>query len=442
MFTDAYWPRVNGVTVSVDSFSHALARRGNELMIVCPFYPESPVPERLSPDCAPVEYTPEPVVVRVPSIGVQLLSKEDRFARFEKLFWVSQHIEAFNPDILHINTEFMLAEFGLYCAGVYGIPSVYTFHTLWEDYITNYLPFLPPSALKSFAKNHVKKFLRRANRVIVPTMQIGEVVKQYNIKKRPLLLPTGIDPALFEHTERETAAYRRLLEESYPRLRGKRILLFAGRISGEKNIDFLLALAPRIIARHPEVVFLFVGNGPDLYLFKQEAVRLGIADACVFTGYLRREDLALTYGAAEIFVFPSLTETQGLVTIEAMLSGTPVVAIGAMGTLTVMGGDNGGFMVKNDQEEFARRVFDLLEDEQLYRRKVAEAREHAQAWTIDAMAVKLETIYRGTIGAFQRATKNNTLFQLRNKTKEAVDLIADAIEKNKNEGLIKMNRYD
>ncbi|MDR2419415.1 MAG: glycosyltransferase [Treponema sp.] len=434
MFTDAYWPRVNGVTVSVDSFSHALVRRGNEVMIVCPFYPESPVAERLSTvrGAAP-EHESEPVVVRVPSIGVHLLSKEDRFARFEKLFWVSQHIEAFNPDILHINTEFMLAEFGLYYAGMYGIPSVYTFHTLWEDYATNYLPFLPPTVLKSFAKNLIKKFLRRANRVIVPTEQIGGVIKQYGVKKRTHLVPTGIDPALFTHDDEEITAYRTLLEQKYPRLRGKRILLFAGRISGEKNIDFLLAIAPLIIEKHPEIAFLFVGNGPDLHLFQKEAVQLGVADACVFTGYLSREDLALTYGMSDIFVFPSLTETQGLVTIEAMLSGTPVVAIGAMGTLTVMGGDNGGFMVKNDKDEFVRRVFELLEDDELYQRKVAEAREHAQAWTIDTMAVKLEKIYQGTIDAFQRAVKNNTLFQLRNKTKEAVDLITEVIEKNKND---------
>jgi glycosyltransferase involved in cell wall biosynthesis len=435
MFTDAYWPRVNGVTVSVDSFSHALVRRGNEVMIICPFYPESSVVERLSAatTVAATERAPEPVVVRVPSFGVQLLSKEDRVAKFDKLFWVSQQIEAFNPDILHINTEFMLAEFGLYYARVYGLPSIYTFHTLWEDYIANYLPYLPPVALKSFAKNILKSFLRRADRIIVPTPQIGEVVKQYNIKKRPHLLPTGIDPAFFTHDDEEIAPYRALLEQKYPRLKGKRILLFAGRISGEKNIDFLLAIAPLIIEKHPEVAFLFVGNGPDLYLFEKEAARLGIGDACVFTGYLDREDLALTYGMSDIFVFPSLTETQGLVTIEAMLSGTPVVAIGVMGTLMVMGGDNGGFMVKDDKDEFVSRVFDLLEDDELYRRKVAEAKEHAQAWTIDTMTIRLEKIYQGTIEAFQRAVKNNTLFQWRNKTKEAVDLFTEVIEKNKSD---------
>jgi glycosyltransferase involved in cell wall biosynthesis len=103
---------------------------------------------------------------------------------------------------------------------------------------------------------------------------------------------------------------------------------------------------------------------------------------------------------SDIFVFPSLTETQGMVTIEAMLSGIPVVAIGEMGTLEVMHGDNGGFMVKNDKDEFISRVFELLEDDDLSRRKVAEAKVHAQSWTIDVMAKELERIYRSALDAW------------------------------------------
>jgi glycosyltransferase involved in cell wall biosynthesis len=420
VFTDSYWPRVNGVTVSVDSFAQALVRRGNEVMIVCPFYPDSSTVERISEAVEKIEkaeHEPEPIIIRVPSTSAILFSREDRIAKFDKLFWVSRQIDVFAPDIAHVNTEFMLAEFGFFYARLRGIPVIYTFHTLWEDYITNYLPLLPPLLLKTFAKDTIKNLLRRADRIIVPTAQIQEVVRHYKIKKRAYLLPTGIDPVLFQPTAEEVAKYRSLLERKYPALKGKRVLLFAGRIAREKHIDFLLAIAPRIIERHPEVVFLFVGNGPDLYDFEERCQQLNMTSYCIFTGYLNRADLALTYGMSAIFVFPSLTETQGLVTIEAMLSGIPVVAIGAMGTLMVMGGDNGGFMVKNDKTEFAERVFDLLEDAELYARKVAEARVHAQEWTIDTMTVKLEKIYRGTIDGFSRAIKNNVLYSLRLSTR-------------------------
>jgi glycosyltransferase involved in cell wall biosynthesis len=403
MFTDSYWPRVNGVTVSVDSFSHALIRAGHKVLIVCSLYPESSSIVRLS-DTEQQTRQAEPLIIRVPSLPI-ILSKEDRLAKFHKWFWVSRQIEDFNPDVLHINSEFVIAEFGFHYAWLHSLPVVYTFHTLWEDYIANYIPLVPTFLLQYIAKKICKNVLRRAYYIIMPSPQIMDVVRRYKVKQKTFLLPTGIDPDFFHHDAEEIHRFRVIMEQKYPRLQGKRILLYAGRIAKEKNIDFLLKITPRVIEKHPETIFLLAGNGPDHYDYLEECERSGIGDYCVFSGYLDRQDLALTYGMSDIFVFPSLTETQGLVTIEAMLSGIPVVAIGAMGTLTVMNGDNGGFMTGNDPDEFVRRIFELLEDEDLYRRKIEDARRHAQAWTIDAMRVKLEEIYRDAISSFHKLSK-------------------------------------
>jgi glycosyltransferase involved in cell wall biosynthesis len=402
MFTDAYWPRVNGVTVSVESFSHALIGLGHEVMIICPFYPESSVVGRISAAGRPhTGDEKEPLIIRVPSIPL-IISKEDRIAKFHKWFWVSKQIEQFNPDIIHINTEFVIAEFGFHYAWLHSLPAVYTFHTLWEDYVANYIPLIPTFLLRFITWVVTKSLLQRPQAIIAPTLQIQELIKKYRVKQNLYLLPTGIDSRLFNCDPVEVSRFRELFIQKYPKLAHKRILLFAGRIAKEKNIDFLLALAPRIIEKHPEAAFLLVGNGPDLYYYEEECARLGIADHCIFTGYLHREDLALTYRVSDIFVFPSLTETQGLVTIEAMVSGIPVVAIGAMGTLMVMNGNNGGFMVKNDPDEFMQRVFELLEDQALYERKAAEAKRYAQGWSIDALALKLEIIYRDTLTVFSQ----------------------------------------
>jgi len=195
--------------------------------------------------------------------------------------------------------------------------------------------------------------------------------------------------------------FREKLEELFPRLKGKRILLFAGRIGKEKNIGFLLEIFPAILAQHPDTVLLIAGNGPDMEYFQNEARKAGIEDNCVFTGYVERRDLALIYAISEIFVFPSLTDTQGLVTLEAMFSGTPVVAIGAMGTLMVMGGDNGGFMVPNDPGAFTARVLELLGDPELRRRKSHEARTYAYSWSIEELTKKLVDIYRITIQSYR-----------------------------------------
>ncbi|MDR1506960.1 MAG: glycosyltransferase family 4 protein, partial [Treponema sp.] len=153
-------------------------------------------------------------------------------------------------------------------------------------------------------------------------------------------------------------------------------------------------LFPELLAKHADLVLVIAGDGPYLDSFRDEAKRYGVGESCVFTGYLARDDLSRFYGIAAVFLLPSLTETQGLVTIEAMLSGVPVVAIGVLGTVQVMGGDNGGFMVKNDPAEFRDRVLDLLGDQGLYRKKSEEARRHARGWTIDSLAGKLLDIYR------------------------------------------------
>ena len=394
MFTDAYWPRVNGVTVSVDSFSRALIRAGHEVMIVCLSYPDSlNAPSSLLEESKDLDM---PRIVRVPSMPA-FVTKEDRIAKFNKWHWVFRQVELFNPGIIHINTEFMIAEFGFWYAGIHNIPTIYTFHTMWEEYGPNYLPMFPPFVVTFIIRGILNNVFRRTYRVIVPTQQIEAVVRRYDPAMKTFLLPTGIETELFNQKGEDAALYRERLEERFPALKGKRILLFVGRVVREKNIGFLIDILPGILKKHKDVVLLIAGNGPDSGFFQEEARKAGVEEACIFTGYLERRDLPFIYMASEVFVFPSMTDTQGLVTLESMLSGTPVVAIGALGTLMVMGGDNGGFMVKNDAGEFSARVLELLEDPALRERKSLEAKEHAKAWSIDELAKKLAAFYESCV---------------------------------------------
>jgi len=404
MFSDAYWPRVNGVTVSVDSYSRALIKAGHEVLVICSSYPEGM--DGVSSFNLNRERNREtagegPKIVRVPSMPA-FITKEDRLAKFTKWHWVFRQVESFNPEIIHINTEFVIAEIGFLYAMAHNLPAIYTFHTMWEDYGPNYFPMFPSFIVKFVIRGVLKIILFRSYRVIVPTPQIDEVVHNYNPKAKTYLLPTGIEPELFDHTDEEGEVFRKKMEESFPKIKGKRLLLFAGRIVKEKNLGFLLDMLPDILKKHPDVILLFAGSGPDLDYFREEAKKKGLEDNCVFSGYVERKDLALIYRISEVFVFPSLTDTQGLVTLEAMFSGTPVVAIGALGTLMVMGGDNGGFMVKNDANEFTARVLALLGDSDLRRRKSDEARMYARSWSIEELTKKLTDIYKSTAEAYKR----------------------------------------
>ena len=147
MFTDAYWPRVNGVTVSVDSFSRALIRKGHDVLIVCSEYPKKTYDVPISMFEAE-KRSDDPQILRVPSTSTPI-SKEDRVAKINKWYWVSKRVELFKPDIIHINSEFMIAEFGFLYARMHNIPAIYTFHTMWEDYGPHYLPSFIPGILVS-----------------------------------------------------------------------------------------------------------------------------------------------------------------------------------------------------------------------------------------------------------------------------------------------------
>jgi glycosyltransferase involved in cell wall biosynthesis len=394
-FTDAYWPRVNGVTVSVYLYSHTLARLGHKVAIFCPHYPKSDVfkPE---PEESGEGY---PQIIKVPSM-ISILSKEDRLAKFTRVRWVSDKLDNFAPDILHINSEFTMAEFAFHYARLRKLPVVYTFHTLWEEYISNYIPNFSPFLLRFVVRTIFRSFLKRVDMIIAPTKDAEQTIKRYKVNKEIKLLPTGIDSELFKRQPDEAARFRAGLEARYPALRGKRILLYAGRIAKEKNLSFLLEIFSEIALKHPETALLLVGNGPELDALKKESRRHKIEDRCVFTGYMERGDLALAYAMSAIFLFPSLTETQGLVTIEAMMSGLPVIAIGSNGTKMVMNGDNGGFMVRDDPVEFSEKILLLLEDAALYREKAEEAKRHAEHWSIDRMAETLIEIYEQTRARF------------------------------------------
>jgi glycosyltransferase involved in cell wall biosynthesis len=402
MFTDSYWPRVNGVSVSVESFSAALIKLGHQVLIICPYYPESPTSGTFDKEEANSGGVPEECIIRVPSVPI-LISKEDRISKSHKLFWVSRQISKFMPDIIHIHSEFVTADFGYYCARINKIPTVYTYHTLWCDYMTNYIPWAPLFILNIILWIVENTAFRRAYRIIVPNEVIRDYAKKYKTKKTPFLLPTGIDDSIFyPRDENENNTFRASMEKIYPELKNKRILLYAGRVSKEKNIELILKIAPKIIKEQNDVVFLIAGSGPDIYWMKEECAVLGLRDNFIFSGYVPHIPLARIYCISKIFIFPSRTETQGLVTIEAMLSGIPVVAVGERGTMNVMRGDNGGFMTPNDENIFAGRVLDLLKDENLYEKKAVDALNYGKLWTMDIMSKRLEKIYTDTIADYER----------------------------------------
>ncbi len=397
MFSDAFMPRINGVAISVDSYTRQLVSLGHEVLIVCPKYIEkdSDIPTYFTEHQKPLDDGDLPYeVFRVPGIKL-VFSKEDRLAHLDEWFSVKNRVDEFKPDIIHLHSEYFIGYFGFTYAKYRKVPLFYTFHTLWDEYVAGYIPRrYGGDIVKAISRKMIRFYLRNADIVIVPTTRIEAIAREdYGITKSITILPTGIS-GNFLHVEKEDLdLYKKAFFEKYPSLQNKRILLFVGRVAKEKNLDFLYDVFENLQKQHDDLALLFIGGGPYLEELKENAKKRNLLEHAVFTGYVDRSDLPYIYSLSTIFTFSSKTETQGLVTIEAMLRGIPVVAIGERGTVDVMQGDNGGFMVSDNLEEFTQRVQELLNDTSLYQKKSQEAIEWGQSWTIEVLTDKLESLY-------------------------------------------------
>lgn len=390
MFTDTYFPRVNGVGVSVKSFGEALAKMGHRVCVVCPDYD-------LNSDIT-IENTEikDMTIMRVPSMTT-IFSSEDRFVKPTTWKCVKQEIDKFKPDVIHMHTEFTLGIFARIYARKKNIALVYTSHTMWESYIKNYARFLPLSFAKKLGKMLVSFFAKRAQVVISPTERMYKLLSSYGINRDIEVLPTGIDDNVSKIDETKVPSFRKEIFKEFPILENKKILLYVGRVAKEKNLYMLFDVFSKVKEKFKDSVLFIVGGGPELDNLKEKAKTLSFSSSICFAGYRDRTSLSYFYHLADVFVFPSCTETQGLVTIEAMRNALPVVAIGEMGTLDVMQGDNGGFMVKNDLNEFSAKVIDLLSNENLHSQKSKEAKEWGAKWSMDYLTPKLANNYQKAI---------------------------------------------
>jgi len=274
---------------------------------------------------------------------------------------------------------------------------VYTFHTLWEDYAANYIHFLPPSYSKKLAKEFIRFYLKRSDMIICPTERIQNVVKDYKIDRESKILPTGIPNHVAEVKKGQKQLFHNQLYKGFPIKKKKHILLYVGRVVKEKNLEFLFPVLDKVKKVYPDTMLVIVGGGPELEPLQKKATELKLSKNICFTGYQNRDDLAYFYKLADVFVFPSVTETQGLVTIEAMMTGLPVVAIGEMGTVDVMQGNNGGFMVKNDVSEFSEKVIELLSNKELHKQKCEEALAWSKKWSLPDLTNTLVEYYEEAI---------------------------------------------
>lgn len=375
MLSDVYFPRVNGVSTSIKTFREDILGLGHQCTLVAPEYPHD------------AEDADDQDIVRIPSWRVPF-DPEDRLLLWPRLMaWASTHAAgAF--DVIHVQTPFTAHYAGVRLARRLGAPLVETYHTYFEHYLHHYVPALPSSLTKSFARRLTVSQCHSAAHVVSPSPQMAAALRAYGVRSPITILPTGMPTSAFIAGDRARFRARHNIPEDQP------VALFVGRVAHEKNIEFLLRMAVELRRLVPNVLLLIAGEGPAERRIREMIGLLDLAAHVVMLGNMDRgQTLRDCYRAADVFVFGSRTETQGLVLLEAMAQGTPVVSTAVMGTADVLAGTQGATIAPENEAEFARLTADLLMSDDRRAELSRAAQLDAQAWSSRGYAARLVDLY-------------------------------------------------
>ena len=376
--SDVYFPRVNGVSTSIETFRRNLRALGHTVDLIAPDY------LKVSDD--------ETGILRVPS-GKVPLDPEDRFMSYG---WVMKHVEqlrAAKYDVIHIQTPFVAHYLGVKLSRILGIPCVETYHTFFEEYLYHYIPFIPRKIMRFAAKRFSRHQGNSLDGMVVPSGPMLQILKAYGISTPTEVIPTGIEPESFVLGER--VAFR----EKYGIAQDQPVLLFVGRVAHEKNIGFLIQVLEAVRKDVADVLFVIAGEGPARQSLKDTVIRLELDGSTRFIGYLdRHKELNNCYRAADLFIFSSRTETQGLVLLEAMAQGVSVVSTAELGTRDVLREGLGVHIAQEDVADFAGKVITLLNDAPMRQELGDAGREYAQTWSASRQAQRMLAFYRAVPG--------------------------------------------
>ena len=383
MISDVYFPRINGVSTSIKTFHKELTGLGHEITLVAPAYG--------------ADDEQQDWLFRIPSRYLPV-DPEDRMMKRKYLAALCNNTLLQNHyDIIHIQTPFIAHYAGIDLARRLNVPCVETYHTHFEDYLHHYLPFLPKRAIRFSVRWFNRKQCNNVDAVIVPSRAMHAVLTGYGIKQPIEIISTGINEEFF----RPGDGMRFRME--YGIDPDRQVLINVGRVAHEKNIDFLLYMLVEVRKTIPDVLLIITGEGPAQNHLCDLTRTLKLDNNVRFIGYLDRTTALLDcYRSGDVFVFSSRTETQGLVLLEAMAQGVPVVSTSALGTSDILDADRGALVAAEQTEDFANKVIRVLQEPGLQQTLSADARNYARTWSAKEFAVKTAAFYEQAISNYYR----------------------------------------
>lgn len=356
----------------------------------------------IAPDYG-VETEDEAWITRVPARSIYF-DPEDKLIKYGELLKLLPILKPQQFDLVHIHTPFVAHFAGLKLAKQLGLPVVETYHTFFEDYLHHYLPWIPTKIAKSMARLISKKQCNQVDAIVAPSQPMLDVLRAYGVLVQAEVVATGLQERSFADADGDAFRHQYDIALTRP------MLLYVGRVAHEKNIDFLLQMLQLITQTMPEILLVITGEGPAEASLHAQVKALGIEKNVQFIGYLDREkSLNACYKAADIFVFASKSETQGLVLLEAMAQATPVVAIAKLGTASILVEGQGALIAEDDITEFATKVTHLLANPTHLKVLGLRAREYAETqWSAAKQAERMLLLYVALVAKHSEAKYSET----------------------------------
>ena len=374
LISDVYFPRVNGVSTSIRTFSEQLQRLGHSVHLIAPVYSANTEDEAW--------------ITRVSASSIYF-DPEDKLMKFGEILKLLPSLKSQHFNLIHIHTPFVAHYAGLKLAKLLQIPVVETYHTFFEDYLHHYLPWIPSLAARGLARLISRRQCNQVNAIVAPSQPMLDVLRTYGIKSQAAVIATGLQARSFAQTDGDAFKQKYGIGSARP------MLLYVGRVAFEKNISFLVSVVKLLSETMPDVLFVITGEGPAESSLHASVKTLGLEHNVQFIGFLDREkELNGCYQAADIFIFASKSETQGLVLLEAMAQGTPVVAIAELGTASILVEGEGAIIAPDNALAFMQKTHELLNDSAQREHLGTRAREYAKSkWSAATQAERMVMFY-------------------------------------------------
>jgi 1,2-diacylglycerol 3-alpha-glucosyltransferase len=370
LFTDAYLPQVNGVATTVEELKNSLLKKDHKIFVISSQYPKYKDKDKN--------------VLRLKS--VKLWKNPELRVSYMFPDRIFQQVLMLNVDIIHGFSGGAVPSLGLTLAKIKRKPYVFTYNTRWNKY-THYIlngKIIRPKAMERMARIYCNV----CDHIVAPAAYVKEELISFGVKKPITVIPNGVNTTKFKPAKNND------LKEKLGLKKNDQIILCVARLAKEKSLDFLIKTFAEFTKTNSNAYFVIVGDGPEKENLKKLINKLKINKRIILIGCVKYADIPQVYNGADVFIFASQTETEGMVVLEAMSSGLPVLAVKDRVFEQFIESGKDGILVEKDETEFNQNLGKLLKDRKLRLTIGKNTRAKAEQFSLDEIAQKFENLYK------------------------------------------------